>query len=143
MKVITATEAGELLPRAVRDSTHFECRMCAWQDRCWRTQHEQRPNSAMRPPMIDAKQAAAACACRTTGSPTRRCAATYRIPHYLMGGLVRYRHRTVAWAARSTTAAQNNAPVTPTRERPRMIDFNDIAHCPIPRRPSDANAKSR
>lgn len=36
--VITATEAGELLPRAFNDSTHFECRMCAWQDRCWRTQ---------------------------------------------------------------------------------------------------------
>ena len=35
VKVITATEAGELLPRAVHDSTHFECRMCAWQDRCW------------------------------------------------------------------------------------------------------------
>ena len=38
VKVITATEAGDLLPRAVNDPTHFECRMCAWQDRCWRTQ---------------------------------------------------------------------------------------------------------
>ncbi len=38
VKVITATEAGELLPRAFADSTHFECRMCAWQDRCWRIQ---------------------------------------------------------------------------------------------------------
>jgi hypothetical protein len=37
-KVITATEAGELLPRSFADQTHFECRMCAWQDRCWRTQ---------------------------------------------------------------------------------------------------------
>ena len=37
VKVITATEAGELLPRAFHDATHFECRMCAWQDRCWRT----------------------------------------------------------------------------------------------------------
>jgi hypothetical protein len=35
VKVITATDAGELLPRAVNDQTHFECRMCAWQDRCW------------------------------------------------------------------------------------------------------------
>jgi len=35
VKVITATEAGELLPRAFNDQTHFECRMCAWQDRCW------------------------------------------------------------------------------------------------------------
>jgi hypothetical protein len=38
VKVITATEPGELLPRAFNDPTHFECRMCAWQDRCWRTQ---------------------------------------------------------------------------------------------------------
>ena len=36
VKVITATEAGELLPRAFADSTHVECRMCPWQDRCWR-----------------------------------------------------------------------------------------------------------
>lgn len=36
-RVITATGAGELLPRAFTDQTHFECRMCAWQDRCWRT----------------------------------------------------------------------------------------------------------
>ena len=35
-KVITATEAGELLPRAFIDPAHFECRMCAWQDRCWK-----------------------------------------------------------------------------------------------------------
>ena len=37
VKVISATEAGELLPRGFNDPTHFECRMCAWQDRCWRT----------------------------------------------------------------------------------------------------------
>lgn len=37
VKLIAATEAGELLPRAFHDPTHFECRMCAWQDRCWRT----------------------------------------------------------------------------------------------------------
>ena len=38
VKVITATQAGELLPRSFSESTHFECRMCAWQNRCWRTQ---------------------------------------------------------------------------------------------------------
>ena len=38
VRVITATEAGELLPRAYLDPTHFECRMCAWQDRCGRMQ---------------------------------------------------------------------------------------------------------
>ena len=36
VKVISATEAGEQLPRGFSDSTHFECRMCQWQDRCWR-----------------------------------------------------------------------------------------------------------
>jgi hypothetical protein len=36
VKIITATEAGELLPRSYTDATHVECRLCAWQDRCWR-----------------------------------------------------------------------------------------------------------
>lgn len=36
-RVIQATEAGELLPRAFTDSTHFECKFCAWAERCWRT----------------------------------------------------------------------------------------------------------
>ena len=36
VKVIAATDAGDLLPRGFNDSTHFECRMCQWQDRCWR-----------------------------------------------------------------------------------------------------------
>ncbi len=36
VKVITATKAGELLPRSFSDPTHVECRMCPWQDRCWR-----------------------------------------------------------------------------------------------------------
>ena len=38
VKVISATEVGELLPRSFSEPTHFECRMCPWQDRCWRTQ---------------------------------------------------------------------------------------------------------
>ena len=37
VRVITATDAGELLPRRFFEATHFECRMCPWQDRCWRT----------------------------------------------------------------------------------------------------------
>ncbi len=37
VKIIKATEVDELLSRAFNDSTHFECRMCAWQDRCWRS----------------------------------------------------------------------------------------------------------
>ncbi len=35
VRVIEATDAGELLSRAFHDPTHFECRACAWQDRCW------------------------------------------------------------------------------------------------------------
>ena len=34
-RVITASEAGDLLPRSFTDSTHFECKFCAWADRCW------------------------------------------------------------------------------------------------------------
>ena len=33
--IITATRAGEQLPRTFSDPIHFECRFCAWQDRCW------------------------------------------------------------------------------------------------------------
>lgn len=36
-KVITATEAGELLPRSFADPAHFECKFCVWAERCWRT----------------------------------------------------------------------------------------------------------
>ncbi len=36
-KIITATEAGDLLPRSFADPTHFECKFCSWADRCWRT----------------------------------------------------------------------------------------------------------
>ena len=35
LNIITATEAGELLPRGFNDSTHSECRFCSWQNRCW------------------------------------------------------------------------------------------------------------
>lgn len=35
VRVIRATEAHELLPRISRESTHFECRMCSYSDRCW------------------------------------------------------------------------------------------------------------
>jgi hypothetical protein len=40
LKVISATDAGELLVRAYQDPTHFECRMCSWQDRCWRKNND-------------------------------------------------------------------------------------------------------
>ena len=35
VRVITATNAGELLPRHTTTPTHQECRFCTWQDRCW------------------------------------------------------------------------------------------------------------
>ena len=36
VRIIQATEAGELLPRISRTATHFECKMCSWQDLCWK-----------------------------------------------------------------------------------------------------------
>ena len=35
VRILQATEAYDLLPRISRESTHFECRMCSYQDRCW------------------------------------------------------------------------------------------------------------
>jgi hypothetical protein len=35
VRVLFATDAGELLPRIARDRDHFECRMCAYANRCW------------------------------------------------------------------------------------------------------------
>ncbi len=35
VKVITATEAGELLPRAFAQASHFECKFCSYAQRCW------------------------------------------------------------------------------------------------------------
>ena len=37
VRILQATEAGELLPRIATTPTHHECRACAWQDRCWRS----------------------------------------------------------------------------------------------------------
>ncbi len=35
VRILQATEAGELLPRVVANPDHHECRMCAWSHRCW------------------------------------------------------------------------------------------------------------
>lgn len=37
VRVLKASDAGELLPRIATDPTFYECKMCAWQDRCWRS----------------------------------------------------------------------------------------------------------
>jgi hypothetical protein len=37
VEILRACDAGELLPRVATTPTHFECRGCAWQDRCWST----------------------------------------------------------------------------------------------------------
>ena len=36
VRVLRATDAGELLPRVANQPDHFECRMCPWAQRCWR-----------------------------------------------------------------------------------------------------------
>ena len=35
VRILQACDAQEWLPRVAKDSTHFECKFCAWQDRCW------------------------------------------------------------------------------------------------------------
>ena len=35
VRILQATDAGELLPRIARERDFFECRMCPWADRCW------------------------------------------------------------------------------------------------------------
>ena len=68
-------------------------------------------------PMIDAKQAAAALRLPYYWFADHAMRSKYRIPHYLMGGLVRYRLSELsAWATRSAAvqghdAQDANAPV--------------------------------
>ena len=38
VKVIQATEAGELLPRVANEPSYYECKYCAWARRCWSEQ---------------------------------------------------------------------------------------------------------
>ncbi len=38
VKVIQATEAGELLPRVANEPSYYECKFCSWARRCWREQ---------------------------------------------------------------------------------------------------------
>ncbi|SHF40392.1 PD-(D/E)XK nuclease superfamily protein [Ruegeria intermedia] len=35
VRILRACDAGELLPRHTEDTEHFECRFCAWKERCW------------------------------------------------------------------------------------------------------------
>ena len=61
-------------------------------------------------PMIDAKQAAAALRLPYYWFADHAMRSKYRIPHYLMGGLVRYRLSELsAWAARSAAAHGRNS----------------------------------
>jgi len=35
VRILAATDAGELLPRVATQADHFECRFCPWAKRCW------------------------------------------------------------------------------------------------------------
>ena len=35
VRILQATDAGELLPRIARERDFHECRLCAWANRCW------------------------------------------------------------------------------------------------------------
>ncbi|WP_431304004.1 hypothetical protein [Sediminicoccus sp. BL-A-41-H5] len=38
VRILAATDAGDLLPRIAAKPDHFECRFCPWDKRCWRLQ---------------------------------------------------------------------------------------------------------
>ena len=69
-------------------------------------------------PMIDAKQAACALRLPLYWFADQKLRATYRIPHYLMGGLVRFRMADLStWAANSRVAS-GSKDKTPQQEGP-------------------------
>ena len=35
VRILQACDAHELLPHMANDPTHYECKFCSWQDRCW------------------------------------------------------------------------------------------------------------
>jgi hypothetical protein len=35
VRILRASDAGELLPRIALAADHFECRFCPWAKRCW------------------------------------------------------------------------------------------------------------
>jgi hypothetical protein len=35
VRILQATDAGELLPRIAQNRDFFECRFCPWAERCW------------------------------------------------------------------------------------------------------------
>ncbi len=37
VRIIDSCEAKDILPRVSRDPSFYECKMCPWQQRCWRT----------------------------------------------------------------------------------------------------------
>ena len=71
--------------------------------------HDNKSKTAV-DPMIDAKQAAAALRLPYYWFADHAMRSKYRIPHYLMGGLVRYRLSDLsAWAARSSAVQGRDA----------------------------------
>jgi hypothetical protein len=36
VNVVSASDAGQLLPRCTTDEDFFECKFCDWHERCWR-----------------------------------------------------------------------------------------------------------
>ena len=35
VRILRACDAHELLPRVSKDPSHYECKFCSWQERCW------------------------------------------------------------------------------------------------------------
>ena len=72
-------------------------------------------------PMVDAKQAAAALSLPYYWFADHAMRGKYRIPHYLLGGLVRYRMSELsAWAANSATPTAIN--------KGDEVNVNEVPH---------------
>ena len=100
-------------------------------------------NSSVASTMIDANGPLPHCDCRTTGLLILQMRSRYKIPHYLLGGLVRYRPSELsAWAARSTAAQGRPVMLMVRRPNDPRLQRHPPAQ-PHPRTVTMPNAKRR
>lgn len=49
LNIIEASDINERLPRVAKDASFYQCRLCAWQTRCWQTSSKQSFTHALTP----------------------------------------------------------------------------------------------
>ncbi len=82
-------------------------------------------------PMVDAKQAAAALCFPYYWFSDHAMRTKYRIPHYLMGGLVRYRLSELSvWAAERASSQSRPFERTCSESRPLKDEDNTTGEAP-------------